>query len=251
MDRRTFSKDLLDMVTTFALMDSLIAFEVLSPKIKPISDHWAKKLNDYCMDLGKDSISPSEWQFKIEKLFAQIPLEDILKFTDFDKLIKGFNFPDIGVNTKKVIFPKMQGLPENTVFIKKIFGMKKNRAIIPHGHSNMASAHLVLNGELHLRHYEKISQEGNNLIIKPTLDKNIKPGQSSSISDEKENIHWFIANTETAFTFDVIMLDLGGHTYDIHNLDMFEKQDLSDGNMRVPILDVALALKKYGKLTHH
>ena len=128
--------------------------------------------------------------------------------------------------------------------------MKKDRAIIPHGHSNMASAHLILKGEMRLRHYEKIRQEKQSLIIKPTIDRIAKPGDSSSISDEKDNVHWFIANTETAFTFDVIMLDLNEKPYDIHNLDIFEKQDLSDGNMQVPILDVETALKKYGKQHH-
>jgi hypothetical protein len=76
-------------------------------------------------------------------------------------------------------------------------------------------------------------------------------GESSSISDEKDNVHWFIADSATAFTFDVIMLDLHDKLYDIHNLDIYKKQDLSDGTMKVPILDVETALKKYGKQTHH
>ncbi len=101
--------------------------------------------------------------------------------------------------------------------------MKKDRAIIPHGHSNMASAHLVLNGEMRLIHYEKIRQEKENLIIKPTIDKIDKIGGSSSISAEKDNIHWFVANTEIAFMFDVIMLDLNNAPYDIHNLNIYEK----------------------------
>lgn len=129
--------------------------------------------------------------------------------------------------------------------------MKKDRAIIPHGHINISSAHLIIKGEMHLRHYEKIRQEENNLIIKPTVDKMINLGESSSISDEKDNVHWFIVNSESAFTFDVIMLDLNGKHYDIYNLDIYEKQDLSDGTLRVPILDVKTALKKYGKETHH
>ena len=178
-------------------------------------------------------------------------LDDILKFIDFENLIKGFEFPDLGVNTRPVKFPKLDGLPDKTIYQKKIFGMKKDRAIIPHGHSNMASSHLILRGEMHLRNYEKISEEDNTLIIKPTVDRIIRPGESSSISDEKDNVHWFIANTDTAFTFDVIMLDLNGKQYDIHNLDIDEKQDLSDGTMRVPVLDVNTALKKYGKETHH
>ena len=153
----------------------------------------------------------------------------------------------MGVNTRPVKFPKLTGLPARTVFIKKIFGMKKDRAIIPHGHSNMVSAHLILSGDMHLRHYDKIRIENKNMIIRPTIDKVIKVGESSTISDEKDNVHWFVANSETAFTFDVIMLNLDEKEYDIHNLDIYEKEKLSDGTLRVPILSVNSALKKYGK----
>jgi len=251
MNRRGFSKELLASVASFALMDSLFAFNAFSKSIRPIAEHWAHQLNEYCADLKQLEITPLEWQGKVEHLFDKIELGELLKFIDFNNLQRGFQFPDLGVNTKPVTFPKLTGLPGKTVFIKKIFGMKKGRAIIPHGHSNMASAHLVLRGEMHLRHYEKIRKEDHNLIIKPTIDKTVTIGQSSSMSDEKDNIHWFVSNTETAFTFDVIMLDLNGLHYDIHNLDIYDKQNLSDGTMRVPIMDVETALKKYGKETHH
>ncbi|MEM8908123.1 MAG: hypothetical protein AAGD05_09785, partial [Bacteroidota bacterium] len=144
-----------------------------------------------------------------------------------------------------------EGLPEHTVFIKKIFGMKKERAIIPHGHSNMVSAHLIIKGEMHLRQYDKIRIEGHHMIVKPTVDKVIKTGELSSISDDKDNIHWFIANTDTAFTFDIIMLNLKDRKYNIHNIDIYEKEKLYNGNFKVPILDIETALKKYGKATHH
>jgi len=251
MDRRDFTRNLLGTVTSFALIDLLFAANAFSKHIHPITSHWAKNLHDYCADLKKGTLTPVEWQGKIEELYRVINLEEILKFIDFENLSKGMQFPDLGVTTKRVTFPKLEGRPEQTVFVKKIFGMKKDRAILPHGHSNMASAHIILKGEMHLRHYDKIRQEKNNLIIRPTIDKVVGPGESSSMSDEKENVHWFIANTESAFTFDVIMLDLLGKHYDIHNLDIFEKQNLSDGTMRVPILDVETALSKYGKETHH
>ena len=192
-----------------------------------------------------------EWQEQVEMLYRVVELKELLQFIDFENLIKGFDYPDLGVNTRPVRFPRLEGLPEQTAFVKKIFGMKKDRSIIPHGHSNMVSAHLVIQGEMHLRQYEKVNHEKDNLIIKPTVDKMVSVGESSSISDEKNNVHWFVANSDTAYTFDVILLDLAGEKYDIHNLDIYEKQDLSDGTMRVPIMDVATALKKYGKETHH
>jgi len=251
MDRRDFTKGILATVSSFALIDSLFAFNAFGNNIKPIANHWAIKLNEFCADLRTESISTTQWQAHIEELYRQIQLDEILKFIEFDNLVKGFEYPNVGVNTKSVTFPKLSGLPENTAFVKKIFGMKKDRAIIPHGHSNMTSAHLILKGEMHLRNYEKIRKEEETLIIKPTVDKITKIGDSSSISDEKDNVHWFVANTPTAFTFDVIMLDLNHKAYDIHNLDIYEKRDLSDGTMRVPILDVEIALKKYGKESHH
>ena len=249
MDKREFAKGLLATVSSFCLIESLFTYQAFGKEINPIINHWAIQLNEFCMDLKTESISAVQWQFQMEKLYQQVELEAILQFIEFDKLIKGFEYPELGVNTKRVKFPKLSGLPEQTVFVKKIFGMKKGRAIIPHGHSNMASAHLILQGDMHIRHYEKVHQEEKSLIIKPTVDRTAHVGDSSSISDEKENIHWFIANSETAFTFDIILLDLNQAAYAIHNVDIYEKEDLHDGTMRVPILAVDTALKKYGK--HH
>lgn len=251
MDRRAFNQKILTGVTSFALLDTLFSSQAFSRAIQPLTDHWAIKLNEYCADLRKDHITVLEWQSHIEQLFEKIELSELLNFIEFDRLIKGLQYPDLGVTTRPVTFPKLSGLPPRTAFVKKIFGMKKDRAIIPHGHSNMSSAHLVLKGDMHVRHYDKVRKEDNTLIIKPTIDTLISPGDNSSISDEKDNVHWFVAQTESAFTFDVIMLDLQGAQYDIHNLDMYEQEKLSDGSLQVPILDVQTALKKYGKESHH
>jgi hypothetical protein len=146
MERREFTKGLLATVSSFTLMDSLFAFNAFGNSIEPITKQWAVKLQEYCSDLRKNTISIIEWQSLIEGLYKQIELEEILRFIEFDHLIKGFEYPDLGVNTKQVKFPKLEGLPDRTEFVKKIFGMKKHRAIIPHGHSNMVSAHLILKG---------------------------------------------------------------------------------------------------------
>ncbi len=223
---------------------------VIQPKATQILNHWSVELNVFCNDLKTDKISQTAWQEQIEKLFGRIDLNDLLKFIDFEKLTEKFEYPDLGVNTKTVKFPKIKDLPGETVFLKKIFGMKKGRAIIPHGHSNMASAHLVLQGDFSLRHYEKIEKEKEYLIIKPTIERSIKIGDFSSISDEKDNVHWFIADSETAFTYDVIMLDLKGEKYDIHNLDIAASEKLSGGILKAKIINVEEGLKKYGK-EHH
>lgn len=119
MNRRGFSKEILASVTSFALMDSLFAFNAFSKPIRPIAEHWAHNLNEYCSDLKRQEITPFEWQGKVEQLFNKIELAELLKFIEFESLQKGFQFPDLGVKTKPVLFPKLAGLPDKTVFYKK------------------------------------------------------------------------------------------------------------------------------------
>ena len=49
-----------------------------------------KELNEYCSDLKTDSLTAMQWQQKIEELYSNINLEDLLKYINFDHLIKGF-----------------------------------------------------------------------------------------------------------------------------------------------------------------
>lgn len=262
MNRREFGGLALGSIATFAFGQTLLAActsnssiaeatpQIIDSKAAPIVKHWAVEMHEICSDLRTSAIPAKIWQERVEALFDRVDLKDLLKFIDFESLQKRVEMPDLGVGTRPVEFPNIEGLPEKTVFVKKIFGMKKGRAIVPHGHSNMASAHLILNGSFHLRHYEKVAIEGKSLRIRPTIERQSGPGDASSISDERDNVHWFIADTDEAYTFDVIMLDLEGRGYDIHNLDIEAATGTGGGDLLAPMIDVDTALKKYGKQHH-
>lgn len=264
LSRREFGKGALSALASFSFLQTLVtacssgsvevagnADRIVLSKAAPIVRHWAIELDGYSRDLKSASIEPRVWQEHTERLFGAIELPELLAFIDFEVLKNRLRFPDRGVGTQIVSFPPLSGLPESTVFVKKIFGMKKGRAIVPHGHSNMASAHLILSGEFSLRQYEKLEDRGKTLLIRPTVERNARTGESSSISDDKDNVHWFIANSDQAYTFDVIVLDLNGKEYDIHNLDIDAATRTSTGELVAPKIDVQTALKKYGKLHHH
>lgn len=146
---------------------------------------------------------------------------------------------------------KSLAVPEKLAFHSKIFGMKRDRAIIPHGHHNMVSCHYVLQGELWLRHYDKIEEDGTHMIIEPTIDERAPVGSHSSISDEKNNIHWLRATTETAFTYDVLLVDLNGQKWDIDNIDPHSAEKIAGGRLRARKLGLDEALQKYGHEAHH
>ena len=139
----------------------------------------------------------------------------MLAAIDFDQLTARFDYPDLGINTRPVQFPRLDGIPEDLAFYGKVFGMRRDRAIIPHGHKNMVSCHYVLKGEFLLKQYDKVDETDSHMIIAPTIDEVARAGSHSSISDEKNNVHWLRATTETAFTFDVLVLDLAGKSADI------------------------------------
>ena len=251
MNRRGFAKSLTSSIASYALVRTLFLTDAFADAIKPVTDHWLRDLHDMSMDLRQGQITPVQWQSKVDELFDRVELEYLLRRIDFEKLARGFEFPDLGVHTKGVRFPALAGLPTGLAFFSKIFGMKQDRAIIPHGHRNMVSCHYVIKGDFWLRHYDKLEDSDTHMIIQPTVDELVRVGSHSAISDERNNIHWLRAMTQTAFTYDVIVADLGGEKYEIENIDPYSAEKLANGQLRVAKISVDEALRKYGHDTHH
>src|SRR2546427_780637 len=87
--------------------------------------------------------------------------------------------------------------------IETIFACQKGRSIVPHGHDNMSTGFIILRGTWAGKHFDRVEDNDDHYLIKPTIDKAFKPGECSIISDHKDNVHWFKAETETAFIFNV------------------------------------------------
>jgi hypothetical protein len=121
----------------------------------------------------------------------------------------------------------------------------------PHGHRNMVSCHYVIKGDFWLRHYDKLEDSDTHMIIQPTVDQRVRVGSHSAISDERNNIHWLRAMTQTAFTYDVIVVDLHGKKYEIENIDPYSSEKLANGQLRVAKISVDEALQKYGHDTRY
>jgi hypothetical protein len=251
MNRRELSQSLISSIASYALLQTVFQKDAFAGSIKPATDRWLRGLHDMSQDLRTGAITPAEWQAQISKLYNHVSFEELLGHIDFDRLVQGFEYPDLGVSTKDVQFPKLAGLPEKLSFLGRVFGMKKDRAIIPHGHRNMVSCHYVLKGEFWLRQYDRIADDDTHMIIQPTLDQTARVGSHSSISDEKNNVHWLIATTETAFTFDVIIGGLAGKKTEINNIDAGLAEKIAGNQLRVPKLTVDEALKKYGHDSQH
>ena len=58
------------------------------------------------------------------------------------------------------------------------------------------------------RHYDRLEDGKDYYIIRPTIDRSFGPGGYSTVSDYKDNIHWFQAVSESAFIFNIHVLNV-------------------------------------------
>src|SRR5947209_7207862 len=139
----------------------------------------------------------------MEKLYKQVPLTDLLALLDLDRVARTVKLPDSGAKSTGIDLSKVEGLPGKLYFGKQIFGMKKDRSVVPHGHSNMCTGFIILRGTFAGKHYDRVETHAKHYLIKPTIDRTFKAGEFSTVSDHKDNIHWFKATSDSAFIFNI------------------------------------------------
>jgi hypothetical protein len=130
-------------------------------------------------------------------------LPDLLRAIDFENVVKNADIPDKGARSLRPKFPQVDGLPTKFVFGAQIFALKQGRSVIPHGHDNMATAFLILKGDFRGRHYDRLEDAREHVIITPTIDKTFSAGGCSTVSDYKDNVHWFEATSGPAYIFNI------------------------------------------------
>ncbi|MBV9833201.1 MAG: hypothetical protein JO055_02260, partial [Alphaproteobacteria bacterium] len=69
----------------------------------------------------------------------------------------------------------------------------------------------------------------------------------STMSAERDNVHWFVPRTERAITFDVVIsdLDAGAPSHVIEAIDPMRGQKQVDGTIRAPVVSFDEAARIY------
>ena len=208
LTRRAFTTQSVHALLTFSLIQTLCRRELFAASVNPQMASWLKEVNQLAESLKHQTLDQRVWQTKIETLFRQIDLPELLKFIDFDQIDKRANPPKNGAQSIRFDYPKAEGVPTKLVFGQQIFALRKDRSVVPHGHNNMATAFIILKGEFQGKHYDRLEDEKDHMIIKPTIDRKFTPGECSSVSDYKDNVHWFKALTGPAYIFNLHILDV-------------------------------------------
>jgi hypothetical protein len=132
-----------------------------------------------------------------------VDLPELIKLIDLDGLTQKVRYPNQGPANLGIDLSKVEGLPGKLVFGKQIFAMKKGRSVVPHGHDNMCTGFIILRGDFIGKHYDRVEDHADHYLIKPTIDRLFKPSECSTISDHKDNVHWFKAASDAGFIFNI------------------------------------------------
>jgi hypothetical protein len=246
--RRQFTGNAMQSLITLVLLEGLWSRRLLGAEVRPIIDEWFSELNSISREVHQHRRKDVEFQEALERLYRRVDLAALLKTLDFDRLAAGVNFPAKGARSMPVDFSHVGGLPLELAFGRQIFAMGKGRSVVPHGHDNMATGFLVLKGSFRGRHYDRVEDHADHYIIRPTIDRAFSPGDFSTISDHKDNVHWFTAESECGFIFNVHVVETNPESNRRPNRVYIDPmgQKLPGGLIKAPKLSYGKVNQLYG-----
>jgi hypothetical protein len=241
-----------------AALYSVARADVISGGMPNDLDKWAQALADLNRDLSAGRIELIEWQDRMTQLDSGLDLASLRTYLDFDRLTEAMTFPEKLAQTKDPKFPdriNVDGI-ERHWFIR-FFGMRQGGAIIPHVHNNMVSAHLIMGGQFRGRTFDREADMqdpvGDFVMLRPRLNDTLKPGQMITMSDDRENCHWLVADEDRSFTFDVGVLELSktklytlpANEYSMIFVDPTAEEQDGYGLVRAPVISFKEAVAKF------
>lgn len=201
MHRRGFSAGLIGSLAAFGLIEGLWARDLWAATIKPTIGLWLRELVAMTRDLRGQRMTDLEFQGHLDALLRRVDLEALVKLIKLDE-VEG-RLAAGGSTTEEAGLAVLDGMPAGVGFNRRIFACRRGRSIVPHGHTNMCSGFLVLRGAWRGRHWDRVETHADHCVIAPTIDRGFVAGEGSTISDHRDNVHWFQAESEAAFLFNV------------------------------------------------
>ena len=245
ISRRDFHQQISGSLLTWSLLDTLFSRDAFADDVRLLASKWLANVNTISLDLKGGKLDQATWQKQVDQLLGKVDLPDLLKFLDFDKLTRDLEMPERGELSLRPTLPKVEGLPTNLVFGNQVFALNKDRSVIPHGHDNMATAFIVLKGNFRGKHFDRLEDDKSHMIIVPTIDDSFGPGTCSTVTDLKDNVHWFKATEDQSFIFNIHVMNVKpGATGRVYIDPNGEK--LSNNRIKARKINYGEANKLYG-----
>jgi hypothetical protein len=238
--RRTLLAATLTSVPVYGLLNHLSAF---GASVSP----WVTRQQDLAMALAQGEITAAAWQTQVEKLARHIDQDRLVGLLrDARRRDIGRALPSYPFKTA-IHFRDETGAPAKLRFASALFDFEPDDVITPHAHRHMVSAHMIVQGTFRVRNYDRVGEDGDAILLRPSGDAILGTGTVSTMSSERDNVHWFVPEGGPATTFDVIVsgLDPDQPSFVIEPVDPLGGTRLANGIIRAPILGFKESARKY------
>ena len=208
---------------------------------------WLSLQGDLARALAGGKISPADWSREVNALSKQIDLESIAHELRRAQ-IKDAAAP-FGHDPQKrfVTILGEDKIPIKLGYGLALFDFGPESVITPHAHRYMASAHMVIEGRVRVRTFDRVKSEEKFLVLRATQDVVADPGHFAAMSTAMDNVHWFAPRSKHAMTMDVIIdgLNQGKERYLIEPVDPLGGRQLADGTIRAPLISFEQSMERY------
>ncbi len=244
MDRRALLRHCTGFFA-FALVAELSAASSRPSSIS--SRKWIAAHRELAQGLQTGALSQAQWHEGVTSLARDLDLE-LLAAELRRARIKNAGTP-FGHDPQKrfVSILDEDGRPVKLGYGLALFDFGPESVITPHAHKYMVSAHMVIEGRVRVRTFDRLQDEEHALIIRPTSDVIAEPGDSAAMTTPRDNVHWFVPRSARAMTLDVIVdgLEANQEDYLIQPLDPLGGQPLRNGAVRAPIISFERSMRLY------
>ncbi|HEY3934602.1 MAG TPA: hypothetical protein VGL65_08280 [Gemmatimonadales bacterium] len=80
--------------------------------------------------------------------------------------------------------------------------------IPPHGHSQVVSGFYVLTGRVAVRHYDRVEERDDHVLLRKSIDTEMGPGGYTTNSEYHQNIHWLLGIAPVSYLFRFTVTDV-------------------------------------------
>ncbi len=246
IERRNFIAALLCAAPAYALLGECQASGLITDRRLP-ARKWIEHHEELARGLRSGAIGLIQWSDAVTELAATVEIESLLAEIGRSR-ISDPNKPFMKDPVKRRIrFLDEQGIVQQLNYGVARFDFGPQNVITPHGHKHMVSAHMVLDGKVRIRTFDRVRDLDEGLLIRPSGDHIGTVGTAAAMTSAKDNIHWFTPVTATASTLDVIIdgLDKGADDYLIQPIDPLAGKIQPDGTLIAPILSFEESMNRY------
>lgn len=243
----TRREQLLAILPAFAAFALLGEARAQAPARRGSVRTWIDSQDEIARALTGGAMTGRQWAIEVERLGRSVDVAELMAEVGRARLTAaGAPF---GNDPRKrfVRFLDADGKPRRLSYGVALFDFAPHNVITPHGHRHMVSAHMVVSGAFRVRNFDRLRDEGEAMVIRPTRDYVAQVGEVSTMCSERDNIHWFVPQNGPATSFDVIIsgLDAGRPDHEIRAIDPVGGERLADGSIRAPIIGFAEASRRY------